>query len=132
LLFKITTICNYFLIFGYAKPQKHKNLKKILAIAWLQTLKQKIKEVEPSAEIILYGSRARNTAKKHSDWDFLVLSDQNIITSEIEKQFRLPFFMLELELNEVLSLQVFSKTAWENTYKITPYYQNIKKEGIIL
>jgi hypothetical protein len=32
----------------------------------------------------------------------------------------------------VLSLQVFSKTAWENTYKITPYYQNIKKEGIIL
>lgn len=67
--------------------KNHKKTKKILATAWLQTLKQKIKEVEPPAEIILHGSRARNTAKKYSDWDFLVLSDQNIITSEIEKQF---------------------------------------------
>jgi hypothetical protein len=33
--------------------KNHKKTKKILATVWLQTLKQKIKEVEPSAEIIL-------------------------------------------------------------------------------
>ena len=70
----LKSICKEIIIDEYEWFTIHKAEAEQIAV-----LKQKIKEVEPSAEIILYGSRARNTAKKHSDWDFLVLSDQNII-----------------------------------------------------
>jgi predicted nucleotidyltransferase len=38
-------------------------------------VKQAIHDVEPAAEIILYGSRSREDAGTESDWDFLVLVD---------------------------------------------------------
>lgn len=41
----------------------------------LQRVKQAVHEVEAGAEIILYGSRARQEAGSESDWDFLVLVD---------------------------------------------------------
>ena len=34
-----------------------------------------VKKIEPSAEIILYGSRARGNAEPESDYDFLILTD---------------------------------------------------------
>ncbi|NJK52260.1 MAG: nucleotidyltransferase domain-containing protein, partial [Leptolyngbyaceae cyanobacterium SU_3_3] len=39
----------------------------------LTQVKQLIHQIEPDAEIILYGSRARSDATSDSDWDFLVL-----------------------------------------------------------
>src|SRR5262245_28176925 len=38
----------------------------------LRRVKQAIHEVEPGAEVILYGSRVRGEAGYESDWDFLV------------------------------------------------------------
>ena len=34
-----------------------------------------IKDIDPSAEVILYGSRARGEAGSESDYDLLILSD---------------------------------------------------------
>ena len=43
-----------------------------------ETMKARIKanvlEVNPEAEVWLYGSRARGTAREDSDWDILVLT----------------------------------------------------------
>ena len=39
----------------------------------LERVKQTIHEIEPDADIILYGSRARGDAHPESDWDFLIL-----------------------------------------------------------
>ena len=41
----------------------------------LRRVKQGVLAVEPTAEIILFGSRARGDATIDSDWDFLVLVD---------------------------------------------------------
>jgi len=40
-----------------------------------QLIRQKIELVDPKAEVILYGSRARGDERVDSDWDILVLAD---------------------------------------------------------
>jgi predicted nucleotidyltransferase len=54
---------------------------------WLKKLKTELVEVEPTVELILYGSRARGTAKEDSDWDLLILTENKKITNEIEKKY---------------------------------------------
>lgn len=41
----------------------------------LKQVKSAILKIEPHADIILYGSRARGDAHVESNWDFLVLLD---------------------------------------------------------
>ncbi len=40
--------------------------------AMRERIKQNVHEVDPQAEVWLYGSRARETAREDSDWDVLV------------------------------------------------------------
>jgi len=44
----------------------------------IEQIKHAVHEVEPDAEIILYGSRSRGDALAESDWDFLILVDGSI------------------------------------------------------
>lgn len=48
----------------------------------LNMIRTTIREVEPTAQIILYGSRARGDARKGSDWDVLVIVDRPRLTVE--------------------------------------------------
>lgn len=41
----------------------------------LEQIKQVVHEVEPDAEIILYGCRSREDSSFDSNWDFLILVD---------------------------------------------------------
>jgi len=41
----------------------------------LREVKRTVKEIDPGAEIILFGSRSRHDAGPESDWDLLVLVD---------------------------------------------------------
>ena len=46
-----------------------------------------VNELDPKADVILYGSRARGDEKPYSDWDILILTDyaENLM---IEIKFR--------------------------------------------
>jgi predicted nucleotidyltransferase len=103
--------------------------KKTTHIASL--IKLNISEVDPEAEVILYGSRARGNAKKNSDWDILVLTNYPI-SNQIEKSFRDHLYDLELETGETLSLFVYSKHDWNTRHHISPYYHNVTSQGIQL
>jgi predicted nucleotidyltransferase len=84
----------------------------------------------PDAEVYLYGSRARGTAHKLSDWDVLVLLNSANISFEFETSLMNEFFELELETGEIISPMIYSRQEWNEKYSITPLFENIQKEGI--
>ena len=94
-----------------------------------QLIRDYIDDIDPTAEIILYGSRARGDERTDSDWDILILTDYtaNLI---IERKFRDKLYDLELETGEVFSVFVYSKNDWQSKQRITPFYNNVSKEGV--
>ena len=94
-------------------------------------IKLNIREIDPNAQIILYGSRARCDEREDSDWDILVLTDS---PTDILKEsvFRDHLYDLELETGEPFSIFVFSKTDRNTKQSATPYYFNVTKQGIQL
>ena len=98
----------------------------------LQRIKILVQQLEPSAKIYLYGSRARGTARPDSDWDLLILLNIDKITNEIEQNITYPLYDLEFEIGEVISPMVYSAKEWESKYRITPFYSNVMREGRLL
>jgi predicted nucleotidyltransferase len=98
----------------------------------LHRIRETVQAVEPTAQIILYGSRARGDAEPDSDWDLLVLLDGDV-TNERERIVRYQVYDLERETDTVLSTAVRSVDAWDSDYaRIVPFWQNVKREGISL
>ncbi|KPL17071.1 MAG: hypothetical protein AMS26_02185 [Bacteroides sp. SM23_62] len=95
----------------------------------IKLIHNRILEKDPAAEVILYGSHARGTPHKESDWDILILLKNVTVDKRIEQSFRHHLFDLELEIGEPISVFVYSKKDWENKYYITPFYKSIKREG---
>jgi len=94
-------------------------------------IKQNISEIDPSAQVILFGSRARGNFRVDSDWDLLILTDYPV-DMEKERQFRNHLYDLELETGEPFSVFAFSKDDWVSKQKITPFYFNVLSEGVEL
>ena len=94
-------------------------------------IRKSINRIDPNAMVILYGSRARGDERSDSDWDILVLTDYKADLAK-EQEFREQLYDLELELDESLSVFVYSKKDWETRQKITPFYQYVIQEGIQL
>lgn len=91
-----------------------------------------IRQVEPGAHIVLFGSRARGTADEESDWDLLVLLDGTVDTA---RQDRLRDALLEIEhdTGEVLMAIVKSRNGWAGSLdRALPLYANVKRDGIPL
>ena len=94
-------------------------------------IRDSISLIDSKAPIIVFGSRARGDARRESDWDILILTD-NPVSIEIERTFRNKLFDLEIETGEVFSTFVYQKKDWDTRHKVTPLYKNIKKEGVRL
>jgi predicted nucleotidyltransferase len=94
-------------------------------------IKLNIKEIDPDAQIILYGSRARGDERSDSDWDILLLTDYPVDIKK-ESVFRDHLYNLELETGEPFSIFVYSKTDWNTKQSVTPFYYNVTNQGIIL
>ncbi len=90
-----------------------------------------VKAVDPKAEVMLFGSRARGDEREDSDWDVLVLTDYPVDLNK-EREFRDKTYEVELETEEPISIFVYSKQDWKTTQRVTPFCQNVSKEGIVL
>lgn len=96
----------------------------------LSTVKSRISKIDSEAKIILFGLRARNDAKKESDWDFLILTHFEV-TRDLKNRISDELFETELETDEVLTGIIQNFNSWRE-YSNTPIYNNILKDGIEL
>ena len=90
----------------------------------LQLIKKSVAQTAPGATLILYGSYARG--------DNLVLIDKDKITLDDRKKISSPLYRIELETGIIISPFLYSKSAWGAKHRITPFYENVTREGIIL
>ncbi len=97
---------------------------------WLKKLKSQLQAIDPSIELILYGSRARGTAHKDSDWDLLLLTEKEKLSLKEEKALRMSVYLQELEVGEPFGLQIFSFKDWQGKMSSSPFCRNVNKEGI--
>jgi len=87
---------------------------------------------DPTAVLILYGSYARGENTTNSDIDLLILLDKEKISITDENKIKYPLYDLEFDIGKIISPLVLSKKDWEQKHNITPFYENINREGVIL
>lgn len=98
----------------------------------MQLIKSSVNKTEPKANVILFGSYARGDYKNDSDIDLLILLDKENITHADAKRVAYPLYDIEFETGKIISPLILSKKKWETKHKITRFYKNIQKEGVIL
>ncbi len=98
----------------------------------LAECKATIAEVVPNASVILYGSRARGDAREDSDYDLLVLVDQEP-DMELEKAIVNRLVPLEVRTGNVLTVLLYSRSQWDSAlYRAMPFHKNVTREGVVL
>lgn len=98
----------------------------------LKQVKNTVLQIEPTAEVVLYGSRARGDSSTESDWDFLILVDGPADDDRIDR-IRHRLYEIEWESGQVLSSIVRSRQQWSSQpLSDTPFHSNVELEGIVL
>jgi len=87
---------------------------------------------DPFAEAYLFGSRARGDYNIDSDWDIIILINENRVTNDIEDKFREDLYDIELESGQIISTFIYPKDYWNSTLVYSPLYKNVIREGIRL
>ena len=98
----------------------------------LQKIRELVNLTEPTATVILYGSHARGQNNEQSDIDILILVDRDEISYSEEQKIKYPLYDLEFETGKIISPIIFSRKDWETRHTITPFYKNVKKDGVLL
>ena len=114
-------------------------MQQILEERYMQSSKQFIgnlsklgKEVLPTtASLWLYGSRARGTAHDDSDWDLLILLDEDKQKSTDFVQYAYPFTLMASENDQMLIPQIYTKKQWKQM-SFTPFVKNVEHDKVVL
>lgn len=93
-----------------------------------EEVKSAVHDFDPTAEVVLFGSRARGDARFDSDYDFLVLLN-------VPLDFRLKgnildrLYDIELAFDCVLGVLVENSDYWQ-MLENTPIFSEISQDGI--
>lgn len=95
----------------------------------LSTLGKKV--LPSSASLWLYGSRARGTAHADSDWDLLILLDEERQKSSDFTNYAYPFTLMASEEDQMIIPQIYTKKQW-NQMQFTPFVKNVEQDKVVL
>ncbi len=87
--------------------------------------------VPAGSSALLYGSRARGTAHRYSDWDILLILNKESLTQADYDTVSYPFVLLGCELGEEINPIMYTEKEWKS-YQATPFYENVEHDAINL
>ena len=95
-------------------------------------LSQLGKQVLPdTASLWLYGSRARGTAHADSDWDLLILLDEEQQKSTDFAHYAYPFTLMASAHDQMVIPQIYTKKQWQRL-SFTPFVKNVEHDKVVL
>ncbi len=97
----------------------------------VKELKRKVSDKFGKAEVILFGSKIKASAKEESDIDVLVILNRNVDLKVKETIYDIAY-ELSLRYDEVLDVSVYSKEEWERYKASLPFIINVEKEGTVI
>jgi predicted nucleotidyltransferase len=100
----------------------------------VHAIKETLHEIAPTAEVILYGSEARGDANEDSDIDLLILLEKEKVTNQDIINITYPLYDLEALFNYQINISplVYGRKQWHDRPFRTPFYINVRNEGIKL
>lgn len=98
----------------------------------LQRVKSVVQSFAPDATVFLYGSVARGSQERDSDYDLLVLTTESL-PSSVEDRIQDAVYGIELREGVVISLLVFSRDQWYAPRScVTPFHRSVEQDGILV
>ncbi|MBR1687856.1 MAG: nucleotidyltransferase domain-containing protein [Prevotella sp.] len=98
----------------------------------VRQIKDAVNRTDPTATAILYGSEARGDARPDSDIDVLILMDGDKMDWDRRDAIVNPLYDIEWATGVQISPMVILRKEWENRPFKTPFYINVKNEGVRL
>ena len=98
----------------------------------LAAVKKAVLDIEPSARVLLYGSRACGKARAESDWDFLVLVD-GTVDARRKRRIRHRLYDVEWESGHVLTSIILDRREWERSVRNgIPFHATVSEQGVAI
>ena len=107
-----------------------KNMNK-QTIFYNNKIKELVMQSDPSARVVLFGSRARGDERPDSDWDVLIIVNQDRADFATFMKVGNPLYDFADENGIEINPVIFTKKQWENA-KPSLFKHHILEEGVIL
>lgn len=96
----------------------------------IELIRDTIHAYDPTAKVILYGSRARGDAREDSDWDVLTIISRDKVTRDDTDHMSYDLWEKGIEIGEEINNFIYTQQQWDNT--ISLFKINVREEGILL
>lgn len=97
----------------------------------LDMIRTTVREQEPDAQIILYGSPARGDASDDSDWNIIILLNKQKMSHYDRYTIACELWDKGFNIGEEINSLVYTKDQWKNAPPSLFKY-NVREEGIQL